>query len=171
MSMPPPPSPPAAGLLLVAAMLLGGCTSLPPGIAPAAAADQRAAAPAALTVERKWLQSWFRDTPVQIDQNGDGGITVDVPREFCFDPGRSRIRPALAAVLDKVAESMRRVKAARMTVLAAPDDASGSTALARQRADQLRQHLVSRGVSAARIDPPSATAGAAVQLRLDGPLP
>ena len=161
----------------VTALAVAACTSTkPPGSAqpsspPSAAADQRAAAPAALGVERQWLQSWFKDTPVRIAQRSDGAVTVDVPVAFCFDTGRITVKPALAAVLDKVAESMRRVPTMRLQLLAAPEGASGTAALAVQRAMQMQRHLVNRGVAAARIGPPTASTEAAVQLRLEAASP
>jgi outer membrane protein OmpA-like peptidoglycan-associated protein len=135
-------------LLLVVVLAVCGCSSVgqpapaaPP--APAAApADQRAAVPAALAVERQWLQSWFQGTPVLIGQGDDGALSVDVPREFCFDPGRSSVKPALAAVLNKVAESLRRVpqrvvEGLRIVVHAlAPTSARGAWALGSQMVAQ-----------------------------------
>ena len=165
----------AAGCM--AAGLLCACTSVAPpsGTGPAPRADQRAAAPAALDVERQWLQSWFKDTPVRIAQRSDGAVTVDVPLEFCFDAGRSRVKPALAAVLDKVAESMRRVPAMRLPLLAAPDGAAGnataSAQLTAQRGQQMHRHLVNRGVAAARLGTPGSSSIAAVQLRLEAASP
>ena len=156
----------------IAAMLLPGCSSTAPTAptgpgTPPPTAEQRAVAPAALNTERQWLQSWFKDTPVRIAQRGEAAITVDVPLEFCFDAGRSTIKPALAAVLDKVAESMRRVPAMRLPMVAAPDGAAGTAPLATQRAAQVHKHLLNRGVAAARLGPPSSTPVAAVQLRLE----
>jgi outer membrane protein OmpA-like peptidoglycan-associated protein len=160
--------------MLVVALAVGGCASVEPSsIAPAgpASADQRTAAAEALTVERQWLQSWFRDTPVRIAQRADGAVAIDVPREFCFEPGRSRMKPALAAVLDKVAESLRRAPFAQLPLLAAPEDANGVPPLALQRATEVRDHLRSRGVDASRLGKPSATGAAAVQLRIEDVAP
>lgn len=123
--------------------------------------------PAALDVERQWLQSWFQGTPVLIGQRSDGAVTVDVPREFCFEPGRNKIKPPLAAVLDKVAESLRRRPPARLVLVAAPGDTADPTSLAKQRALKVQSHLMSRGVPAARIGKPTTTATAAVQLRIE----
>lgn len=154
-------------LPLVVALAVCGCASVaPPSPSASGTADQRAALPAALTTERQWLQSWFRGTPVSIGQRNDGAVTVDVPREFCFDPGRSSVKPALAAVLDKVAESLRRRPLAHLQLLAAPADATGTARLAQQRAAQVRQYFRSHGVPDARLGKPTATAAAAVQLRM-----
>lgn len=166
------------GLWLPAAVLvLHGCASTPaqrPAVAPEPVGAARSAAPAgssALAVEKQWLQSWFSGTPVLIVQHGDGAVTVDVPREFSFDAGRSGVKPPLAAVLDKVAQSLLRTPQARLPIVAAPADAGGAPALALQRATQVRTHLLSRGVAAARLGSPTVTASAAVQLRIETPAP
>jgi outer membrane protein OmpA-like peptidoglycan-associated protein len=172
----------AMRLLLVTFSLaaLAACTSVkPPGPAPAPAPapapgpptpDQRAALPAQLAVEQKWLSSWFKGTPVRIRQLDDGALTIEVPREFCFDPGRSTVKPALAAVLDKTAESLRRLPQAEVALIAAPADESGNAApLAVQRATQVREHLRTRGVQTTRLAKPAVASTAAVQLRIDAP--
>ena len=187
---------PAPGLLRhcflrLLTLAVGACTSAGPrgppesaaAPAPPATADARTGVSAALAVERQWLQSWFKDTPVRITQRSDGAVTVEVPVAFCFDVGRSTVKPALAAVLDKVAESMRRVPTLRLPLLAAPGGAtgaagtagtagtSGSAPLALQRAQQMQKHLQNRGVAAARLGPPTASTEAAVQLRLEAAPP
>ena len=121
--------------------------------------------PAALGTERQWLQQWFKDTPVQIAQDGDV-LRVEVPREFAFDIARNQIKPPLAAVLDKVAQSLRRLPQARLDLVAAPGDGAAASPLALQRATQVRKHLLSRGVPESQLGSPSAAAAAAVQLRL-----
>lgn len=159
-----------SGALLLLA--LQGCSTLPPSgpVAPAAPAEPAATvsrpgnAPA---VERQWLQSWFKGTPVVIVQRDDHTVSVDVPREFCFEAGRSSVKPALAAVLDKLAESLRRHPQARLGLLAAPGDAGTSSQLAMQRAGQVRSHLLGRAVPGTRLASPMPTTAPAVQLRLD----
>jgi outer membrane protein OmpA-like peptidoglycan-associated protein len=152
----------AAGAL---ALLLQACATAPPSARNGAPAVAPSRAPA-LATERQWLQSWFNGTPVQIAQRGDSAISVDVPREHSFDAGRSSVRAPLAAVLDKVAESLRRNPQARLSLVAAPADPGGAPALALQRAAQVRAHLQSRGVAAPRLAEPSSTGVAAVQLQL-----
>jgi len=89
-----------------------------------------------------------------------------VPREFCFDAGRSQVKPPLAVVLDKVAQSLRR-SGARLPHVAAPGDTPSASPLALQRAAQVRKHLLARGVPAARLGAPAATTVAAVQVRME----
>ena len=159
-------------LMFVVALGVCACSSVPPPVpAGPVTADQRTAVASALTVERQWLGSWFKGTPVAIGQRNDGAVTIDVPREFCFERGQSSVKPALAAVLDKVAESLRRVPQAGLPLLAAPDDAIGTTPLALQRAARMQEQLRSRGVPAIRLGKPSATSAAAVQLRMEAASP
>jgi outer membrane protein OmpA-like peptidoglycan-associated protein len=103
---------------------------------------------------------------VRIAQRADRAITIDVPREFCFDAGHSNYKPALAAVLNELAESLKRVPPARAPLLAAPDD-GGSTSLAVQRAEQVHKHLLNQGVPAVRPRKPCVTGAAAVMLRTE----
>jgi outer membrane protein OmpA-like peptidoglycan-associated protein len=155
---------------LLALLLLHGCASVAPSApepVPTAKPSVRAAPrPAALAVERQWLQSWFKDTPVRIEQRSEAAFTIDVPREYCFDAGLSTVKPALAAVLDKLAQSLQRKPEARVERLAAPGDAAASPALAEQRGVSVRKHLMARGVSSQQLAAPSATDVAAVQLRI-----
>ncbi len=151
-------------------VVIQGCATKPAPPPTAPAPTTTPAAPAArpaasLATERDWLQSWFGGTPVVIAQQADGAVTIDVPREFCFDPGRSQVKPPLAAVLDKLAQSLRR-SGATLQGLAAPGDSAEASRLALQRATQLRTQLLSRGVPADRLGTPTATTAAAVQLRM-----
>jgi len=169
---------------LLFALALGGCASTPPPAPPAEVAvppappvepptpaQQRTDAAAKLAVERQWLASWFKGTPVVIAQRPDGAVVIDVPREFCFDPGRDAVKPALAAVLDKVAQSLRRTPIAELPLIAAPNDANGSATLGVQRATRVHEYLRSHGVPAGRLAKPTAASGAAVQLRMEVPSP
>jgi outer membrane protein OmpA-like peptidoglycan-associated protein len=165
------------------ALALAGCASGPPSAsAPSAAAEsppappptpaqQRTAAASTLAVERQWLASWFKGTPVVVAQRADGAVVVDVPREFCFERGHDAVKPALAAVLDKVAQSLRRTAIAELHLIAAPGDPGGDAGLGLQRASRVHDYLRARGVSAARLAKPSAAGGAAVQLRMEASPP
>ena len=119
-----------------------------------------------MSVERDWLRAWFEGTPVVIEQRGEGPLSVQVPLAFSFESRRATVKPALAAVLDKLAQSLRRSRAA-LPLLAAPADPAGSPALAVQRATAVRAHLLSRGVPMAQLGPPVAAGGESVQLRAE----
>jgi outer membrane protein OmpA-like peptidoglycan-associated protein len=143
-----------------------GSTAPAQGSAPLAPPDQRAPAPVSLAVERQWLQTWFKGTPVVIAQSSVNTMSVDVPREFCFDAGQTKVKPPLVAVLDKLSESLVRVPSARVAVLAAPEDKGNAKSLAQERGDQIRMRLVSRGVTAARIGASTTATASGVQLRI-----
>lgn len=154
----------AAFLALALALLLGGCASAPPPGPPTP--EQRTGAVEALVTERQWLDAWFKGTPVRIAQRADGAIDIEVPREFCFDVGGSAIKPALAAVLDKLAESLRRAPLARVPLIAAPADAPATPSLALQRAQQVRDALSARGVAQARLGSPAVAVAAVLHLHV-----
>lgn len=155
-------------------LALCGCATAPgpapsgPAPAPAPLPAPSAPAPRAsgLAVERQWLQAWFEGTPVRIVQLSESAFSIEVPRDFCFDTGRLAIKPPLAAVLDKLAQSLQRKPAARVELLAAPGDGQGTSSLALQRAEAVRKHLIGRGVSSAQLGPPTAGGTAALQLRI-----
>ncbi len=159
--------------LVVATCLLAlqGCATAP-ATAPAPAAPATAPASPAprpvttLTAERHWLQSWFEGTPVRIVQQSESAFSIEVPRTYCFDPGSSVVKPPLGAVLDKLAQSLLRKPAARVEMLAAPGDTDAVSPLAQRRADNVRRHLIARGVSSAQLGVPSVTTVAAVQLHV-----
>jgi len=162
--------------LVLLLAVVAGCTSTPPAPstsapaptpAPAPTSDQRAATPAHLAAERQWLSAWFKGTPVKIRQVDENAIAIDVPREFCFDTGASKVKPALGAVLDKMTQSLQRVPIAQVTLIAAPGDAQGSNELALKRAAQVQQHLRNAGVRAERLGKPSVASAPAVQLRME----
>jgi len=142
--------------------------------APAAPGQGTAPAPSAspLATEQRHFEDWFRGTPVVIvaqPQAAQPTLLVDVPLANSFDAGKADIKPALAAVLERVAESLQRQLGARVTV-AAPTDPGGNVALAQQRAQRVREHLVSRRIAAPRIAlGGAARAGAPLQLRMTIP--
>ncbi len=77
-------------------------------------------------------------------------LQLDVPLVHAFDPGKSEIKPALNAVLERVAESLLRQSAARVFV-DAPADAGGGDALADARAKRVRSALGSKGIASTRV--------------------
>jgi len=122
-----------------------------------------------LVTEQRFFEDWFRGTPVVIAAQANSTLQVDVPLANSFDAGKADIKPALAAVLERVAESLRRQAGARITI-AAPPDPGGAATLAQQRAERVRERLVARRIAAPRIALAGGTrAGAPIQLRMNIP--
>lgn len=146
-----------------------GTPSVWPGgsdTAPSSPAARPDAPVSPLVVEKRWLDDWFRGTPVVIALQGDNALNVEVPLAHSFAAGSNTIRPALAAVLDRVATSLRRQAGMRVSI-AAPSDIGGAATQVSNRTQQVREHLVGRGVPGSRITSlGSARAGAPVQLQI-----
>jgi len=176
-------------LALAVALLISACASTPtspsqqspfPGTAAPSSgpadpnAAPRPATPAtppatALATEQRFLEDWFRGTPVVIAATPPATLQLDVPLVNSFDAGKAEIKPALAAVLDRVAQSLLRQSAARINV-SVPTDAGGSPALAQSRGQRLREHLGTRGIAATRVTlVETLRSGGPVQLRLTLP--
>lgn len=144
-------------LLLTLATLLAGCATQTTG-PPAPAAS--------LVTEQHWLEEWFRGTPVAIKLIDANTLAVDVPLAHSFAAGSSSVKPALAAVLERVAASLRRQPALRISI-SAPTDTDGAASLAASRTQKVREQLISRGVAETRTAGlGTARAGTAVELRL-----
>ncbi|MDN6883158.1 OmpA family protein [Variovorax sp. CAN2819] len=144
----------AAALLFIA-----GCASQsapPPAPAPAAAP---AAAPAnswtaRLATLKSDLETSTKGTGVVIEQTADNQLHLVIPNEMSFDTGRANVKRNFAQVLDKVAEGLKSATAASVRVVGHTDNTGseeGNERLSVSRADSVRNHLVSRGVSTTAI--------------------
>jgi outer membrane protein OmpA-like peptidoglycan-associated protein len=152
-------------LVLSLALLLSACASGPKMMSSPLPGAGAPAKPSPLASEEKWLHDWFSGTPVEIGAQDDGAVRVAVPLKHSFDAGQAKVKPALGAVLDKVATSLRRQAGAKLEV-AAPAD-GGATA--NERGASMRDYLVSKGVRANRITRAGAPT-TAVELRLLPPV-
>ncbi len=151
-----------------------GSTATPPptpgGTTPIGGEVSPGAAPPITTppivTERRWLEEWFGKTPVVISQPSDNALQLSVPMVNSFEPGQLVPRAALAAVLDRLADSLRRQPNTRLVVVAAPDVAA-SPAQAATRAQRMVEHLIARRVMPQRITTPrTGASGAPVLLQL-----
>ena len=157
-------------LLLAAAALVAGCASTGPSPAGApswpGSQPSAPAAPPPLAQEQRWLAQWFQGTPVVVAPGEDGAVEVGVPLEFSFDAGKSAVKPPLAAVLDKVSESLHRHATSRVLVATPAADGERGAALARERAGRVRDYLMTKGVVSRRIEPVTVAGAKEVALRL-----
>jgi flagellar motor protein MotB len=96
---------------------------------------------ATLASEAARLAELFAGTPVVFAMQPDGSLRVTVPRKNSFDPGSIKVRPALGAVLERLARSPA----------APPDVESRNSVLARERALSVRDYLIGQGVGVARL--------------------
>jgi outer membrane protein OmpA-like peptidoglycan-associated protein len=150
------PSAPAVRTLaevLVLAALLAGCGSTPQGGkggAPIVSPKPDSTPTQPLQGEQRWLEDWFRGTPVVIASEPQGSLRIEVPLRNSFDVGRVEIKAALDAVLVRLATSMRRQPTA-VVHLTAPRDAQGESSLSLDRGDKVSDRLVALGVAPQRI--------------------
>lgn len=146
------------------AVLVAGCAAPPlqPGVPSAPGAP--AAPPPTLGDEQQRLARELSGTPVEVSLAPDGRLQVLVPLRHSFDAGRAAVKPALAAVLDRMASGLRQLRGINVRVAAPTDAPRGSAALATDRAASVRDYLVARGVAATRFAPPARAGGEAVEI-------
>ena len=137
--------------------VLAACGTRPAPPPPASAPVPRVAPPPppppprpTLASEAARLSELFKGTPVVFAMQSDASLRVTVPRKNSFDPGSIKVRPALAAVLERLARSPA-ATGARFRVSAPPDVESRNSALARERALSVRDYLIGQGVGVARL--------------------
>ena len=173
----------SAGLVLVT---LAGCKTAPsstgqpaPSSASQTSAAQAVPSPATkaattkgnLAIEKLRLTELFRGTPVMFVLQPDASLRVDVPLQFSFDAGKAVAKPALAAVLDRIA-SGQRDELTRVVVSAPPDAGGKASALTAERAGHVRDYLVAHGLADTRValSPTASTAVVRIVVS-DAPLP
>lgn len=141
-------------LILSASLLavLTACGTTRPTQGPSGSAPAAGAPPPRLTLasEAARLAELFRGTPVVFAMQADGTLHVTVPRKNCFEPGAIKVKPALAAVLERLARSPA-TSGGRYRVSAPPDVEARSSVLASERALSVRDYLVGLGVGLTRI--------------------
>lgn len=153
---------PARVASLLCLLWLAACTSMVGG--PDSTAGP--AGPAPTVSDEQWrLSRELAGTPVDVDLDADGRLLVAVPLRYCFDKGRSAVKPPLAAVLEKLAGGLRQQKTTLR--VRAPGDARGSRFLATDRAASVRDYLVALGVSATRFTSVAPAEGDAVEIFVD----
>lgn len=122
--------------------------------------------PPTVASEQRRLRDELRDAPVVvIETTPEGRLRVAVPLRYCFETGRSAVKPPLAAVLDRMTPGLK-PGGFDVRVAAPADGRGGSALLAQDRAASVRDYLVARGVPALRFGSPSQAGGEHVELLL-----
>lgn len=140
----------------LASALLAGCAGVP-FLAPG---------PPTIASEQRRLRDELRDAPVvAVETTPEGRLRVAVPLRYCFEPGRSAVKPPLAAVLDRMAPGLK-PGGFDVRVVAPADGPAGAALLAKDRAASVRDYLVARGVAVLRFGSLSQGGGEHVELLL-----
>ena len=107
---------------------------------------------------RKAMEQATQGTNVEVTRTADNQLKINIPNDISFDVGSAAIKPQLRTVLDPFATSLQGDPSAQITIIG-HTDSTGSDALNNrlsiERADSVRDYIVTRGVSAGRV----ATAG------------
>lgn len=107
---------------------------------------------------RRAMEQATQGTNVEVTRTADNQLKINIPNDISFDVGSAAIKPQLRAVLDPFASSLQGDPSAQITIVG-HTDSTGSDALNNklsiERADSVRDYIVTRGVAAGRV----ATAG------------
>ncbi|MBC8055837.1 MAG: OmpA family protein, partial [Rhizobiales bacterium] len=104
---------------------------------------------------RTAMEQATRGTNVEVSRTEDNQLKLNIPNDISFDTGSAAIKPQLRAVLDPFASSLQNDPTARLMIVG-HTDSTGSAAinnpLSVERAQSVRDYLVTRGVPGARVD-------------------
>ena len=100
------------------------------------------------------LEQATKGTGVEVTRTADNQLKLNIPNDVSFDVNSANIKPAMHSVLDPFVTTLRGDPAARIDIVG-HTDSTGSDAvnypLSVERAQSVRDYLVSRGVTAANI--------------------
>ena len=101
------------------------------------------------------MEQATRGTNVEVSRTADNQLKLNIPNDISFDTGSAAIKPQLRAVLDPFVTGLKDDPAARVSIVGHTDN-TGSPAinnpLSVERAHSVRDYIVTRGVSAGRIE-------------------
>jgi hypothetical protein len=120
-----------------------------------------------LAVEQRRFTALFDGTPVVFAMQPDGSLRATVPRRYAFDAGAIKVKPPLAAVLDRLAKSQAST-GSRMKVSAPSDPERRGPALARERALSVRDYLMGHGIVPTRLQANGVTQSDEVEIVVIG---
>lgn len=146
----------AAAPLIALLAACGTPPALPTAPMSPAPTPSRSAPATTLAGEQVRLAGLFRGTPVTFTLQQDGSLRATVPRRFSFDAGAIKVKPPLAAVLDRLAKAQLQT-GGRIRVSAPADPEGRGPALARDRALSARDYLMGQGIAPARLQATGAT--------------
>lgn len=102
--------------------------------------------------KQRAMEQATRGTGIDVVRTADNQLKVNVPSDFSFDSGQSRVKPVMQPVLQKFAQGLDATQRVRIV---GHTDSSGSDALnnplSLDRAEAVRDYLIAHGVPAARV--------------------
>ncbi|MEO8186971.1 MAG: OmpA family protein [Burkholderiaceae bacterium] len=104
--------------------------------------------------QQKQIQQQTQGTGVEVTRTADNRLQIHVPGDIWFDSGQAAIKPGSRPVLDNFAQSLQQNPSSTITIVGHTDStgsASVNEPLSLQRADSIRDYLVTRGVAANRF--------------------
>lgn len=103
--------------------------------------------------KRKAMEEATKGTGIDVTRTADNQLKVNIPSDFSFDSGRAAVKPVMSPVLDKLAQGL---DATMQVSVIGHTDSSGSDTinnpLSLDRAEAVRDYLVSKGVASSRIE-------------------
>lgn len=104
--------------------------------------------------QKEDMQKATQGTGVEVTQTQDNQLKINVPSDISFLQGSAEISPKLASVLDTFADNLKTYPDTTIAIYGFTDN-TGSDAvnlpLSRQRAGNVRDYLVGKGVAANRF--------------------
>ncbi len=104
--------------------------------------------------QKRAMEQATQGTGVDVTQTADNQLKLNVPSDVSFDTGRADIKPNLAPVLDRFAQTLNANPGTTVRIIG-HTDSTGTDAindpLSINRAASTRQYLAARGVDPARI--------------------
>ena len=101
------------------------------------------------------MEQATRGTGVEVSRTADNQLKLNIPNDVSFDTNSAAIKPTMRSVLDPFAASLRDDPNARIGIVGHADS-TGSDAinnpLSLDRAQSVRDYLVTRGVPATRVE-------------------
>lgn len=104
--------------------------------------------------QKRAMEQATQGTGVDVTQTADNQLKLNVPSDVSFDTNRADIKPNLAPVLDRFAQTLQQNPTTTVRIIG-HTDSTGNDAindpLSVNRAASTRQYLAARGVEAGRI--------------------
>ncbi|MBL0085707.1 MAG: OmpA family protein [Ideonella sp.] len=105
--------------------------------------------------KRLAMEQATRGTGVEVARTSDNQLKLQIPSDISFDTGRADIQPRLRAVLDQFASGLGNDPSLHIRVIGhtdstGPDAINGPLSV--ERANNVRNYLVDRGVNGSRIE-------------------